>query len=482
MTSHKLESGMSGFDEITNGGYLDGRSYMVRGEPGVGKTLLGLHFLSAGLEKGERALFVNMGEPVDDLKENAADFGFPLGDIHFLDLTPSADFFTRDQSYDIFPADEVEENSLTDRIVETVTELSPDRVFVDPLTQLRYLTSDDYQFRKQVLSFLQFLKDQNSTVLFTSQDTPNTPDDDLQFMSDGIIELAYEDDRRQVEITKFRGSDFSGGTHAVRISTDGMTVYPQLRPKSHSMQFSQEQLSSGVAELDALLNGGIERGTVSIVSGPSGVGKTTTGSLFMKEAAKRGERSVVYLLEESLATFQTRGEALGIPIGEMLDAGKLEIKEIEASELAPEEFANDVRTEVEEQGAEVVMIDGLDGYRLAVRGSEQDLLQNVHALGKYLKNMGVTAIYVSEVSEITGHFSVSEEENISYLADNILFLRYLEYQGELRKAIGVLKKRASDFERTLREFELRSGTGVYVGDQLTELRGILEGTPDWPDE
>lgn len=478
----RLTSGIPGLDDVLARGYLQGRSYMVRGEPGVGKTLLGLHFLSAGVAAGEDTLFVNLGEPEADLKENAATFGFPLSDITFLDLTPSAEFLTEDKSYDIFPAAEVEERTLTDQIVEAVREIEPERVFVDPLTQLRYLTTDDYQFRKQVLSFLQFLKDQDSTVLFTSQDTPNTPDDDLQFMSDGIVTLAYEDDRRTLTVSKFRGSDFDGGTHSVRITDDGMSVFPTLRPQSHSMAFSQETISAGVPELDTLLNGGIERGTISIITGPSGVGKTTTGSLFMKEAAQRGERSVIFLLEESTPTFTHRSEALGIPITEMRENGDLAIREVEAAERSPAEFAHLVRTEVEDNGASVVMLDGLDGYRLSVRGDSDEVLQHVHALGKYLKNMGVTGIYVSEVSNITGDFSVTEDENISYLADTILFLRYLEYQGELRKAMGVLKKRASDFERTLREFEIRPGSGIHLGEPLTGLRGILKGTPDWTDE
>jgi circadian clock protein KaiC len=350
-------------------------------------------------------------------------------------------------------------------------------VFVDPVTQFRYLSQNEYQFRKQVLSFLQFLKESESTVLFTSQDTAQKPDDDLQFMGDGIVTLTYEDDRRELEVTKFRGSDFDGGTHAVTISDDGIAVYPVLRPTSHSMAFSPETISSGVSELDSLLNGGIERGTATIISGPSGVGKTTTGSLFLKEAARRGERSVLYLFEESRATFVHRSKSLGIPIEEMVAEGTLSIVEVEATHQSAAEFANRVRTEVEERDARIVMVDGIEGYRLTVDGDDDAVLQNVHSLGTYLKNMGVTGLFISEVSDITGDFSVTDGQNFSYLADTILFLRYLEHRGELRKAMGVLKKRASDFERTLRGFEIREG-GVHLGEPLTDMRGVLHGTPE----
>jgi len=192
--------------------------------------------------------------------------------------------------------------------------------------------------------------------------------------------------------------------------------------------------------------------------------------------------SVIFLLEESEATFRHRSEAIGLPVSEMQAAGTLAIKEVESSQQSAQEFASAVRTEVEEHGAEIVMIDGIAGYRLLVRGGNQEVLRNLHALGKYLKNMGVTGIYISEVSNITGEFSVTEQENISYLADTIVFLRYLEHKAELRKAIGVLKKRSSDFERTLRDFEIQSDTGVQVGAPLTGLRGILRGTPDWSAE
>lgn len=474
--THRLRTGIRGFDDVVHGGFIPGRSYMIRGEPGTGKTLLGLHFLTADRD-GDPALFINLGESAADIRTDARRFGFDLENVQFLDLSPSSEFFVEDQSYDIFPADAMEDTSVTGDITEVVTDVDPSRVFVDPLTQFRYLASDEFQFREQVLSFLQFLKEQGCTVLFTSQNTPSTPDDDLQFMSDGIVTLGYTESRRTLEVTKLRGSDFRSGTHSVRIGEDGMTVYPELVPEDHGTRFSSEQLSSGVPEIDQLLNGGIERGTVSILSGPSGVGKTTLGSQFMKEAAGRGERSVLYMFEESRGTFLHRCEAINIPVSDMIDRGTLAVEEVEALELSPEEFASRVRHEVEEEGATIVMLDGLQGYRLSVQGAERALATKVHALGRYLQNMGVTTILVGEVSSITGDFEATDYE-VSYLADNIVFLRYLEFEGEMRKAIGVLKKRAGDFERTLREFEI-TRHGIKVGEPLSGLRGILQGTPEW---
>ncbi|MFC7165801.1 ATPase domain-containing protein [Halospeciosus flavus] len=475
----RVSTGTDGLDDVLDGGYVPGRNYMIHGQPGAGKTLLGLHFLTT-CEPDENALYVNLGEPEADIRRDAERFGFDLDDVAFLDLSPSADFFTEDQSYDVFPSSEVEGDGVVADIVEGVREHEPDRVFVDPMTQFRYLSPDDYQFREQVLSFLQFMKERGTTVLFTSQDTSATPDDDLQFMSDGIVHLRYEEERRSLEVTKFRGSDFQGGEHAVRISDTGMTVFPKLRPGSHEATFAAEPLPSGVPAMDELLHGGLERGTISIISGPSGVGKTTTGTQFVKEAAGRGERSVIYMFEESRATFLERMRSINVPVEQMIDRGTLEVKEVEALEQSPAEFANDVRHEVEENDTKIVMVDGINGYRLAIQGDDDELTNELHSLGRYLQNMGVTTIFVSEMQSITGEFEATEE-NVSYLADNILFLRYIEFEGELQKAVGVLKKRASDFERTLRDFEITEH-GLTVGGPLSELRGVLSGTPEWTEK
>ena len=139
-----------------------------------------------------------------------------------------------------------------------------------------------------------------------------------------------------------------------------------------------------------------------------------------------------------------------------------------------------VRTDVEANDTRIVMVDGIAGYRLTLQGETEMVTQRLHALGRYLKNVGVTTILVDETRTVTGEFTPTEE-NISYLADNIVFLRHLELQGELRKAIGVLKKRTSDFERTFREFRI-TADGIEVGEPLTGMRGILRGTPELVDD
>lgn len=474
MQHDRLSSGVPGLDEVLHGGLIPQQAYLVRGGPGVGKTTLGLKFLAAGVAQGEQALFIVLGEAEEQVRANGDRLGFDTQAITFLDLSPSSDFFTEVETYDIFSPAEVEREPTTQKIVERVNQLQPKRVFIDAMTQFRYLATDVFQFRKQVLSFLRFLLEQGATVLFASESSPTMPDDDLQFMSDGVIDLQQADGSRSLTVIKFRGSDFRSGAHTFRLRNTGMEVFPRLQPDAYERDFQMEAIPSGLPELDALLNGGIERGTVTIFTGPTGVGKTTIGVQFIKAAAERGERSVLYAFEEQVNMVLHRAEAISIPVQDMVQRETLSIVSVEPLQFSPDEFANLVRQEVEQRQARIIMLDSVAGYRLSVRGA--DLVSHLHALCKYLQNVGVTVILINETEGITGDFRATEI-GISYLADNIVFLRYLEIQGEMRKAIGVLKKRLSDFERTLRELDI-TPDGIRVGPPLSQLRGILRGVPE----
>jgi circadian clock protein KaiC len=468
-------TGVSGLDEVLHGGLLSGRTYLVRGGPGTGKTMLGLHFLTAGAARGERALFITVEESTEQIRKDAGALGFNLDGVRFVDLTPGAEFFTKAQSYDIFSPAEVEGEPTTRRIVEEIETIRPDRVFLEAMTQFRYLSPDAFQYHKQVLSLLRFLEERGATVLFTSEGSDITNDEHLQFLSDGVLHLESTPTSRSISVIKFRGSDYEAGHHALRLTRRGMQVYPRLVPGRHTRQFIEEVIPSGIRGLDEQLHGGLERGTVTVITGPTGVGKTTLGLSFMKEAARRGERSCVYLIEEAVETMLRRSEALGIGARSMIARGTLSAVHVEPLRYGPDEFAHLIREEVEKKHARIVMLDSVAGYRLCVHG--EALTRHVHALCAYLRNMGVTVLLVNENETITGDFAATEI-GISPLADNIIFLRYLEYRGRLERAVGVLKKRVSAFESTLREFEVGPPSGIRIGRPLTELRGILTGYPE----
>ncbi len=474
----RISTGIAELDEILAGGLIPNRTYLARGGPGSGKSTLGLHFLSAGAARGERTLYISLEEPVEHTKKNAERRGLNIENVNFLDLSPTSEFFKDALTYDIFSPAEVEREPIMNKIIEQVEKVRPRLVFIDPITQFRYLSPDVFQFRRQVLSFLRYLVERGATVLFSSEASAEAPDNDLQFISDGVISLDNKNGDHTIGVDKFRGSSFRSGRHALKLDDRGITVYPRLIPIVMRKESFGKIIPSGVPEIDELLGGGVEQGTVTIISGPSGVGKTTLGLQFMKEAAGRGENSVVYSFEEEVEIMIRRAESINIPARIMIEKGTLTLKKVEPLQYRPDEFTYLVQQDVEEKGAQIVMIDSVVGFQLLVRG--EDVESRLHALCKYLQNLGVAVFLIVEASTIVGDFSIADL-NIRYLADNIIILRYLEIQGEMQKAIGVLKKRLSNFEKTLRQFDI-TRYGIKVGRPLTELRGILTGTPEWIEE
>jgi len=472
----RLSSGIAGLNEILNGGFIHNRTYTIRGDSGTGKTILGYHFLTAGVENDETALYFAFEETAEDIAANAAALGFDLDGVVIEDMSPSATQFLDDGNYTVFGPGEVEAGSIVSRIGDAMETNEPDRVFIDPLTLLRHLSPDEFQFKRTAASLMSYLKNSGTTTLFTTQSTTNQSDEDLQYLADGSITLRRREKGREIEVEKFRGSGFRSGRHGLRIDSGrGLTVFPSLSPEDHKRTVTYEPLSSDIDALDDLLGGGVERGSVTLISGPSGAGKSTTGTTFAQAAAQRGERASVYLFEESQKSFTHRSDAIGLDVTSLTDTDRFNIDEIEPLTISADEFAHRIRTDVEENDTDLVMLDGTAGYRVALQDPENEIRSELHSLVRYLRNMGVTVLLTDELSSVTGTFQASDS-HVSYLADNVLFIRYIEVDGEIQKAIGVLKKRLGAFESTLRQFYI-DGEGIHVGETLDDLRGVLTGTP-----
>jgi len=472
----RCSTGVPNADRVLDGGLLAESATLLRGAPGAGKTIFGLHFLTA--DPADTGLYINLGEPPAYLHETADRFDRPTDTVDVLDLSPSGDAFHGDSAYDLFHADEVERSPITESIRDRVDRVEPDRVLVDPITELRHLAPDERQFRTQVLGLIDFLKARGVTVVLTSQAASSVPDDDLQFLVDAVIALDVDEHRRTLSVPKFRGSAARRGPHTVTIDDAGMRLWPQLDPERHHRDRSLDELASGVAGLDGLLDGGITTGALTFLSGPTGVGKTTTALQFMTQAARRGEESVLYSFEESPQTMVARAESIGIPLSQLREAGTVAIESIGPNEMTVDEFTARLQQRVEE-GATVVSIDGVAGFERAFAGDAGDPIDALVAVARYLRNIGVTGLFTNEVHQITGDFYATEQR-VSHLADDIVVFRHVEYRGELQKVVGVLKRRTSAVDTGLRLFEV-TDEGIVVGEPLSELRGILTGTPDWHD-
>ena len=469
----RLSSGVEGLDIILKGGYLNKRTYLLKGGPGTGKSTLGLHFLEEGILNNEKCLFINVEQSKEELLTDAKSFDFSIDKIDILDLTPDGDYFKKEEDYDVFSPSEVEQIPMITKIRNKIKETKPDRLVFDGLSNIYYLYKSKYKLRKSIVSLIQFLAKFETTALFIIEDN-NDFDNILQFIASGVINLEFDGYERKLNVVKFRGSDHLKDYHSMIINDKGVNILPNLYYQKETKKLKEGIISSGNKEIDLLINGGIETNTNTIVMGPTGVGKTTLSISFLRNAIKDNKKALIYLFEEAEKVLVQRCNGIGIPIDKFIEEGKLIIKNVNSLETNPIEFANVVRSDSQEYDVDLVMLDSITGYYLSYANeyyTKLELVKQLHNLSNYLNNSGITVIMTNEMESITGDFT-SSDMGVSYLADNIIFLRYVEMEGKLNKIIGVLKKRLSDFEKTIREFEITS-EGLKVGKPLTDFQGIL---------
>ncbi len=485
----RLTTGIDGLDVVLDGGWPPVGSYLIQGDAGAGKTTTGMHFLREGAACGERCAIISLSESEAELRKSAASHGWKLDGIEIVDLSDRQAGSNSSGDYSVFSADEVELNEVMARIREAVEQIKPARLVLDPISGIRTLSGNATRFRQQVLGLKDFLRMQGVTALILSDTAGGETHAYLETAVSGVLWLRQEigefgDTRRFLRIQKLRGATYQTGEHPFHLETGGMVIFPRLgsepSPKNGAGAAlgsnGGEVMSSGVAGLDVLLGGGVESGSVTVISGQSGIGKTTTALQFLVEAARNGKMCQAFSIDESATSMVHRADSLGLPASEVLRAGRLKIQRVRSTQIYAAEFARLVQSSVDDDGAQVVMIDSLTGYRAGVSG-EAHLVYHLTQLLEYLSHANVTVFLTLESSELT-NFSVSDPFGMSYLSDNSVLLRFFEAAGEVRRAISVLKKRSGPHESSIREFQF-TPRGIRIGEPLTDFNGVLNGTPEY---
>jgi circadian clock protein KaiC len=474
-----LRTGVAGLDDVLGGGLAADRLYLLEGAPGAGKTTVALQFLREGAARGEPVLYVTLSESIQELQAVARSHGWDLRGIEVRELLPPEEALQPDEQYTVFHPSEVELSQTTLKVLTDVEKVKPRRVVFDSLSELRLLAGNSLRYRRQILALKQFFAGRQCTVLLLDDMTAMEHDLQVQSIAHAVLRLeqlhsAYGATRRRLMVTKYRGQAYRDGFHDYKIVRGGLVVFPRLVAAEHAGPIAQTKLPSGLAQLDDLLGGGIERGTSTLLVGAPGTGKSTFATQFAVAAARRGECASIFIFDESEATLRTRCEGLGLEIGAHIASGRIRVRQVDPAELSPGEFVHEMRQEVTQRGATVVVIDSLNGY-LNATPDERFLIVHLHELLTYLGQCGVATLLVGAHSGLIGA-QMQSPVDASYLADAVVLLRYFETDGEVRQAVSVVKKRGGSHERTIRGFTLGQH-GIEIGPPLRGYRGILTGVP-----
>ena len=477
--SRDARTGVEGLDEVLGGGLDRGRTFLVEGSPGTGKTTVALQFLITGAAAGERCLYVTLSETEDELRATAAAHHWNLEGVEVFELIPPENLLDEDQQQSLLYSSDLELGETTKRIFETFERIKPERVVLDSLSEIRLLAQSSLRYRRQILALKHYFARSDATVLMLDDLTTDVNDKTVHSVAHGVVRLEelapeYGSERRRLRVIKYRGRRVRGGYHDFTIETGGVHAYPRLISAEHKTGFDRDMLTTDSAELNELLGGGIERGSSVLVLGPAGTGKSLLVLTFIKTAVERGERAAMFVFDEELGLLIQRARALGIDLQQMMDNDQLVLQQVDAAELTPGEFSERVRSCVEEHGARTVVVDSLNGYQASMPG-EQAILLHLHELLQYLNRQGATTFLTVAQHGLVGE--MKSPVDLTYLADSVILLRYFEALGRVRRAISVVKKRTGPHEDTIREYQI-GGRGVTLGQPLTGFQGILRGVPE----
>ncbi len=471
-------TGVPGLDDILRGGLPKNRIYLIQGDPGVGKTTIALQFLLEGARRGENALYITLSETKEELEAVCVSHGWDIGSIHLFELSSLTDQLQDEASSTFFRPSEIELNRTTQALLKEVERVKPSRVVFDSLSEMRMLAETPLRYRRQILDLKQFFTGKHCTVLLLDDSPSGARDLQIESVAHGVIGLEksspdYGINRRRLNVHKVRGVQFKEGHHDFIIKRGGVSIFPRLVAAEHHVPFRRAAFPSGVAELDSLLGGGLDRGTSSMFMGPPGTGKSTLAMKFACAVASSGERIYFLCFDETVGTLVNRSAQLGMNVDGFVKSGMIKLEQIDPAEISPGELASRIVSSVRENSVRMVVIDSINGY-LNAMPDDRFLNLQLHELLTFLNQHGVITIIILAQQGLMG--TMQSAVDLTYLADAVVLWRYYEAFGSVKQALSVIKKRSGRHERTIRDIKVGAG-GIVVGPPLKNMQGVLAGVP-----
>src|SRR5665213_1097248 len=476
---HKLPTGVRGLDDILGGGIPEFSFNIIAGTPGCGKTTMAHQIVFANATAKKPALyFTVLGEPALKMLRYQQQYSFfdesRLGkDVRFINLSD----VVLDQDL----------NAVLNEIIKQVTEVNPSVVVVDSFrTVVRKAANDASQVEMQsfIHRLAQFLTSWEATTFLVSEYAADEIRDNPLFtMADGILWLSQVTERnsvvRKLQTMQLRGQASVPGLHTVRISDTGMQAFSRTLGLigNKTKPARRRHLSIGVAELDKMLGGGILEGDSLLVAGPSGTGKSALATQFIAEGLRRGEPGIMAIFEERPKGYIQRAGTFGLHLKAAEEKGILEVLYLRPLDLSVDETMQEILDAIVRVGAKRLVIDSLVGFEMALApGFRTDFRESLYRMIGGLTGAGVTVLSTVEVEDTFTALPFSQY-TISFLTDDIIRMRYVEIDGQLRKVMVVIKMRGGNHSKDIREYVITHEGVVIIHPRRTDYLGLTTGIP-----